>query len=243
MIKGLIFDLNGTLIDICTSECDEQVYRTTANFLDYHKVKISPDELKKKYFDIIHAQKCGSDEEFSEFNVTALFSRIIKESGNDEVPGHLPETAAIVFRAAGRYRLELYDGVFSTLQKLAEDYPMAAVSDGQRLWALPELHSVGLDDFFPIKIISSSLGYRKPDRRMYEMALSRMGLLPHETIFVGNDMYRDIYGAKKCGMKTVFFRSNQGEQNSRGAEPDYIIYNFPELLNAVDFLKKKQTSR
>ena len=60
-----------------------------------------------------------------------------------------------------------------------------------------------------------------------------------EVVFVGNDMCNDILGAQTLGMKTVFFRSNQGQQEKRGVEPDYIIYNFPELLNAVRFFEKR----
>ena len=130
--------------------------------------------------------------------------------------------------------------MIQTLETLAKEYQMSAVSDGQTVWALPELHSAGLDRFFAHTIVSSDHGFRKPDHRMYEMALEKMELLPEEVIFVGNDMYRDIYGAHESGMKTVFFRSNQGEQNFCGADADYIIYNFPELLNAVEFLKNKQ---
>ncbi|MBE3088492.1 MAG: hypothetical protein IMZ71_05210 [Chloroflexi bacterium] len=38
-------------------------------------------------------------------------------------------------------------------------------------------------------------------------------------------------------MKTVFFKSNQGMQEKEGVKPDYIIYNFPELLNAIRFFE------
>ena len=55
MIKGLIFDLNGTLIDIFTSESDWEIYRTTANFLDYHGVSIAPDRLKEEYFSFCYS--------------------------------------------------------------------------------------------------------------------------------------------------------------------------------------------
>ena len=55
---------------------------------------------------------------------------------------------------------------------------------------------------------------------------------------MGNDIYNDVHGAQKLGMKTVFFRSNQGLQEKEGVEPDYIIYNFPELLKAVRFFEK-----
>ena len=49
-------------------------------------------------------------------------------------------------------------------------------------------------------------------------------------------VYRDVYGAQGLGMKTDFFKSNQGTQEKEGVKPRYIIYNFPELLNAIQFL-------
>ena len=240
MIKGLLFDLNGTVIDIYTSESDDQIYRTLSNFLDYYRIKISPQILRDEYFSILKQQKKESSEEFPEFDVVKLFSELIGKYSTGESLPVSPETAAIVFRSAGRYKLEPYFGVIQTLETLAKEYQMSAVSDGQAVWALPELHSVGLDGFFSHTIVSSDHGFRKPDHRMYEMALQKMELLPEEVIFVGNDMYRDIYGAHEFGMKTVFFRSNQGEQNFCGADADYIIYSFPELLNAVEFLKNRQ---
>ena len=240
MIKGLLFDLNGTVIDIYTSESDDQIYRTLSNFLDYYRVRISPQLLRDEYFSILKQQKKESSEDFPEFDVIKLFSELIGKYSTEESLSVAPETAAIVFRAAGRYKLEPYCGVIQTLETLAKEYQMSAVSDGQAVWALPELHSAGLDRLFTHTIVSSDYGFRKPDHRMYEMALQKMKLLPEDVIFVGNDMYRDIYGAHEFGMKTVFFRSNQGEQNFCGADADYIIYNFPELLKAVEFLKNRQ---
>lgn len=239
MIKGLLFDLNGTVIDIYTSESDDQIYRTVSNFLDYYRIKIPPQILKEEYFSILRQQKKESSEAFPEFDVIKLFSEVIKKYSSEESLSVDPATIATIFRAAGRYKLEPYDGVVPTLQKLSEEYPMGAVSDGQAIWALPELHSTGLDKFFQFTVVSSDYGFRKPERKMYELALQKLNLPPEEVIFVGNDMYRDVFGAHEMGMKTVFFRSNQGEQNVCGAEADYIIYNFPELLHAVEFLKNK----
>ena len=239
MIKGMLFDLNGTVIDIYTSESDDQIYRTVSNFLDYYRIKIPPQILKEEYFSILRQQKKESPEAFPEFDVIKLFSEVIKKYSSEESLSVDPATIATIFRAAGRYKLEPYDGVVPALQKLSEEYPMGAVSDGQAIWALPELHSTGLDKFFQFTVVSSDYGFRKPERKMYELALQKLNLSPEEVIFVGNDMYRDVFGAHEMGMKTVFFRSNQGEQNVCGAEADYIIYNFPELLHAVEFLKNK----
>ena len=73
--------------------------------------------------------------------------------------------------------------------------------------------------------------------RLFENVLDRLDLAAEEALFVGNDMFRDIYGAHEAGMKTVFFRSNQGDWKLHGAEPDYIIYSFGELPQAIAFFQ------
>lgn len=235
MIKAILFDINGTLTDIYTSESDESIYRTTANFLDYHRVKISPETLKNDYFALLKEQKDSSSEKYPEFDVVELFAGIIKRYGDGKNPVS-PEIVATIFRAAGRYRLQLYPDVIETLDVLKKHFRLSAVSDGQKLWAIPELKSVGLDKYLHPVVISSDYGFRKPDVRMYRMVLEKLNLPPQEAIFVGNDMFRDVYGAGLAGMKTVFFRSNQGDHSPHGVEADYIIYRFGELINAVEFL-------
>lgn len=237
MIKAILFDLNGTVIDIYTSESDDNIYRTTANFLDYFRIRITPDELKEEFFSGVSTQKEQSQEEFPEFDAVKLFENIIRRySRNDQLPV-APEVAAKVFRAAGRYKLQTYDRVTDTLEILRHNYKLAAVSDGQPVWALPELHFCKLAGFFSPVIISGDYGFRKPDRRMYMTALNKLQITPQEAVFVGNDMYRDIYGAGRLGMKTIFFHSNQGEKNCCGIEADYIIYRFEEIFNALNFLQ------
>ena len=50
MIKALLFDLNGTLINILTNEGDDNVYRVTANFLSYRGVYLAPEVLKNLFY-------------------------------------------------------------------------------------------------------------------------------------------------------------------------------------------------
>jgi len=95
---------------------------------------------------------------------------------------------------------------------------MAVVSDSQSAWAMSKLKTVGLDGYFSPVIVSGDFGYRKPDRRLFHAALSEMGLAPEAVIFVGNDMYRDVFGAGRFGMKTVFFHPTRPEGNG-GGEP------------------------
>ena len=116
---------------------------------------------------------------------------------------------------------------------------MAIVSDGQTAYAVPELNAVGLFGYFDPIIVSGDFGYRKPDKRLFESAFTAMKMEPSEVVSVGNDIYNDVHGAQKLGMKTVFFKSNQGLQKKEGVKPDYIIYNFSELLNVLRFFEEQ----
>lgn len=240
MIKGLLFDINGTITDILTNEGDEQVYRVTANFLSYYGVYIEPWKLKDAYFEQNRKQRHESREEFPEFDVARIFYDIIQENKTTEIKdiNSLANSAAIVFRASSRFKLEPYECVTDVLASLKDQYIMGILSDGQTLWALPELRAAGLEKYFTSVTVSGDYGFRKPDSRFYDIALKKMGLSPEEVLYIGNDMYRDIYGAHEAGMKTVFFKSNQGDHEKHGAEPDYIIYHFSELPRAIKFLSE-----
>jgi putative hydrolase of the HAD superfamily len=144
-----------------------------------------------------------------------------------------------VYRGISRLRLQLYPDVKAVLDELLSRFRLTAVSDAQSVWAMPEMRAVGIESYFNPVIISGDFGFRKPDKRLFEAALLGLKLEPKDVIFVGNDMYRDIFGARRLGMKTVFFSSNQGRKEMDGVKPDYVIYKFAELRNAIRFFESQ----
>jgi len=246
LIRGLIFDVNGTLTDIHTDEWHEDIYRILANLLSYQGIALGPHELKDAYFQIMKEQRAASGERYPEFDAVGIFREIMARHATEltrrlppEKLEQLPLFLAETYRAASRFRLQLYNGVADTIRQLRLNYHLAIISDGQSAYAVPELNAVGLFDTFDPVIISGDLGYRKPDPRLFENALKHMQMGPSEVLYVCNDMDRDVYGAQRVGIKTVFFRSNQGQQEKEDVQPDYIIYHFPELLHAVRFFEKQ----
>ena len=87
--------------------------------------------------------------------------------------------------------------------------------------------------FDPI-VISGDHGFRKPDRRLFQFALDGMGVAAENTIYVGNDMHRDIYGAREAGLTTVMFDSDQGTKRHEDCVPDHTIYDHRDLLKILD---------
>ncbi len=241
-IRALIFDINGTLIDIETDERMEQAYRAIAHFLTYQGITLHRWEALNLYFQIMKEQFERSTEIFPEFDVVAVWREILKRQGSDVTRSlpprklqQLPLFLAELQRGISRKRLSLFPQVLEVLNQLREHYLLAVVSDAQSAWALPELRAVGLHEYFDPVVITGDYGYRKPDARLFQTALDRLQVLPNQAIFIGNDGYRDIFGARQLGIKTILFRHTQDMPRPNEAEPDYIIREFAELTRALAF--------
>ena len=237
-IRGILFDLYGTLIDIETDESMEEIYRAIAHFLTYRGIYCHRGEVRDRYYQLLRKEKDRSHQAYPEINVVAIWKAFLggEEPEAGGVSNDLAETLAQIYRGISRKRLRLYDSVKGVLNELQRDYRMAIISDGQPCWALPEMTSLGLDRYFEPIIISADHGFRKPDPRLIKKALDFMGLTPSEVLFVGNDMYRDIHGAGQLNIKTIFLRSNQGRQSYSQASPDYVATDFKDVLEGVKSL-------
>jgi putative hydrolase of the HAD superfamily len=245
-VKGVIFDINGTLVDINTDEGNEQIYRAISHFLKYHGIYSSRHEVREAYFRILKDQRRQGGEQYPEFDVVGVwreYLRVEAERRQLAIPKTkltlLPHFLAEMYRGISMNRLELYPAVREVLDGLRPRYRLAAITDAQSAWAMPELSQVGLVDYFYPVIVSGDLGYRKPDPRIFALALRRMHLAPEETVFVGNDMFRDIFGARQAGLRTVFFATGQGQQYMDGVQAHYNIYRFGELPNALRFFEQE----
>jgi putative hydrolase of the HAD superfamily len=241
-IRALIFDINGTLIDIETDERMEQAYRAIGHFLTYQGVTLHRWEVLDLYFQIMKEQFAQSMEIYPEFDVVEVWREVLERHASEgtrslppEKLQQIPLFLAELQRGISRKRLTLFPQVLEVLSRLRERYPLAVVSDAQSAYALPELRAVGLHEYFEPVIISGDYGYRKPDARLFQTALDRLQVLPGQAIFIGNDGYRDIFGARQLGIKTILFRHTQDTTRPNEAEPDYIIREFAELTRALEF--------
>lgn len=240
-IKGLLFDLYGTLIDIETDEGMEEIYRGIAHFLTYHGVHLHRWELRDHYYRIMQQQRRQVGEEHPEIIVEDIWDALLKEQGMRPASARFRLTTILaqLYRGISRKRLRPYPGVKETLATLRSTYHLALVSDAQPCFARPEIRAVGLEGYFDPVVISAEYGFRKPDSRMFQAALEGLRLTTEEVIFVGNDMHRDIFGASRLGIRTIFFASNQGTQFHPDTNANYVITRFEQLPEAVAVLARE----
>src|SRR6266851_1080288 len=71
-LRAILFDVNGTLIDIETDEGQDRIYRVISRFLTYQGVQLAPEAIRDRYFEIMEQQRQRSQEQFAEFDAVAI---------------------------------------------------------------------------------------------------------------------------------------------------------------------------
>ncbi len=66
-----------------------------------------------------------------------------------------------------------------------------------------ELELIGLEDFFPVRVASGSVGSQKPSPEIFQFAASQLQLEPKQIMFVGDDLEKDYFGSSAVGMNPV----------------------------------------
>lgn len=253
-IRAVLFDLYGTLIHIETDENLPEIYWHIARYLSYHRIKLDGSELQERYFDLMKKQKRASHETYPEMDARAIWRDILSHGSHHFRPEdfadegvekqnkvakrreRLARELVKLHRALSRKLIERYPGAKGLLQSIADDYRLGIVSDAQRDFASPEMRITKIRKYFPVRTISGDYGYRKPDPRLFLQTCAQLGVRPEESIYVGNDMYRDIYGAKQAGLRTILVWTDQGSKEYADTRADYDARDLYQALEGIRFL-------
>jgi putative hydrolase of the HAD superfamily len=242
VIKAVVSDIYTTLIDIKTKEDDLDVYEHLAAYLKYQGIYLSAEELRWFFFEKKALQKKYSQEPYPENDYRRLWYEILYENqyaytGPDINASTIVGDIARLQRSLAVRKMKLFRGVYAALSELRKQYKLGIVSDAQVDHAYPELKMLGIHSFFDTIIVSAEFGYRKPDVRLFNECLRRLGVSPDEAIYVGNDTLRDVRGANEAGLKSVLIMTRYGSKDTSVARPHYTISRMDELFKVLEDLK------
>lgn len=215
MIKGVLFDLDGTLLD--TNEVVIGCIQDIAS--EYRGYGLSPSEL-----DAILGMP-----------LDIQMAAIAVDQGDVE---RLVESYRTLYRSRRDALTRIFDGVHELLDSLQGDgIRMGVVSNKGRSGIDHGLAMFGLKGHIDVSVSSEDVTHRKPHPEGIEKALSALGLSAEEVLFVG-DSGHDIEAAHAAGCLsvlvgwTVIDRERLMESN-----PTYIIESPGELIGIVDMLR------
>ena len=128
----------------------------------------------------------------------------------------------------------LYKDAISTLVYLKnKKYILGMVTDtdGVKELKSERIKKLNLKKWFDFIVVAGEdIKQTKPDKAPFLLIAKKLKLKPHECIFVGNNIYVDVLGAKKAGMATVLVK--RGNCNAK-IKPDYVIKTLVELKKIV----------
>jgi HAD superfamily phosphatase (TIGR01668 family) len=134
--------------------------------------------------------------------------------------------------------VETLPNCHEVLEFLTDRYKLAIIcntsSSGEKIREV--LRSAGIKKYFKLVVVSSEVGLRKPDKKIFRIALEFLDLQPDEVVMVGNRISADILGGNRIGMKTVLIKWNDRYPEKVTCElerPAHTINSLRELLSIV----------
>ena len=226
MIKGIIFDLDNTLVDFMQMK-RSAVYAAVYAMIDAG-LEISTEDALKRIDEIY--QKEGIE-----------YKQVFDTLMNDlygKVDYRIMSAGIVAYRKAREAALKPYPKVFPTIIELIKmGLKLAVVSDAPSKEAWLRLSYINFQHFFDVVITYDETRERKPSSVPFNMALEALELKADECLMIGDWADRDVVGAKSVGMKTVFARYGD-TFDTKFPGSDYDINCISELVEIV----KKENS-
>jgi putative hydrolase of the HAD superfamily len=111
----------------------------------------------------------------------------------------------------------LFDDVRGVLGDLAAAGLSLGIVSNFEAWLEELLGMLGVRDAFPVRVISGVEGIEKPDPRIFELAMSRAGVDPQGSVYVGDNPEFDVDPPAALGMFTVLIDRRDRHEGHEGA--------------------------
>jgi putative hydrolase of the HAD superfamily len=142
--------------------------------------------------------------------------------------------------------ITLYEDVEPCLKKLKEiGIKSAIISDGIPIKQYEKILRLKIDKFVDSIVISDEIGIRKPNPKLFSYYLKKFDVKGAETIYVGDNIQKDIVPAKENNIHSVFIHRggkydtfNTGLKINDYLKPDYEIYNLNEIFSIIEGINK-----
>lgn len=117
------------------------------------------------------------------------------------------------------------------LDYLVPKYTLHILSNGFPGLQQQKMKSAGILDYFDKIILSEDVGVPKPNKEIFNFALSEAKCQVEESIMIGDNPIADIQGADTCGFDTIYYDWTHSHQMV--TKPTYHIYDLLEIKNIL----------
>lgn len=192
MIKAIIFDLGGVLM---TDVPLKQIAEELAKKFNLPEDKIHAHLYPTEHWNLLTLGKITEDEYWDDF-LKVLKTREKLEVRSEKLKKELKKKV--------RSSLFPTDQTTRIIPLLKNHYRLGILSNHSKEWSEYMKQKFELFKFFDQLIFSCDVGFRKPDPRIYEIALESLKCDARECVFI-DDKKRNTEGAENLGIKGIVF--------------------------------------
>ncbi|MFC1627857.1 HAD-IA family hydrolase [Gemmatimonadota bacterium] len=222
MIRAVIFDLDNTLIDFMRMK-DEAVKAAADAMVDVG-LDMTMEEVIEGIEEVYSRKGIEYQQVFDDFLIERL----------GEIDWQVLAAGVLAYRRRREAHLVLYPHTQTTLVRLVKmGIQLAVVTDAPRREAWMRLVALGIHNLFDVVVTFEDTGKQKPDPAPFERALEFLGIEAAEALMVGDWAERDMTGAARLGIGTVFARYGD-VFNTVDPGADHEIDDIAELVEIVD---------
>ena len=117
---------------------------------------------------------------------------------------------------------------------------LGVVTNGPAETQRHKYEHTGLQDYFELFLPSGEVGIHKPDPRILRIALDRLGLQPHEALFIGDHLDLDVVCAQDAGMRGILYNPGHRRARDRYIVPDAVVQRLEELPAVLERLEQEE---
>ncbi|WP_284037673.1 HAD family hydrolase [Neobacillus sp. 114] len=223
MIKALLFDLDGTMLDR-----DASVQKFIGN--QYERFKKWTGHIPKeiyisRFIELDSRGYVWKDRVYKELISELYINNIKWELLLEDYLGNFKNHCVP------------FPNIISMLEVLKKRrIKLGIITNGKGQFQLDNIRALGIEKFFDTILISEWEGIKKPDPEIFYRALRKLKVLPQESIYVGDHPENDVQAARNLGMKAIWKKDTQLNE----VETDYMIEDLLEIPIIIDNINNER---
>jgi putative hydrolase of the HAD superfamily len=222
MIQSVAFDLDGTLLNRSESirhYCDFFLLE----HLDWFDHDFDTSAIAERLYTLYREGMSKTPE---------YYESIIQEFQWNRTPS--PEYLDSHYRQCMVTFCIPQDNIYTVMRALKSmGIRFGIVTNGIAQNQRKKIEHLNLHKVVDTILVSEEIGYSKPDAEVFELFCQQTRTRPEDTLFVGDDAMRDIWGAASTNLHTAWFADGRTWRH-QDFKPDHII---EDLIEVIDYVQ------
>ncbi|TCJ03843.1 HAD family hydrolase [Cytobacillus praedii] len=220
MIKAVLFDLDGTLLnrDASLKYFLEAQYERLYQYLGH----IPIEKYTSRFIELDQRGYVGKDLVYQQLIIELNISGISRESLHQDYINEFSNCCVP------------FPNLINMLESLKDrSILLGIITNGKGKFQMDNIKALGIENYFDTILISEREGIKKPNPEIFKRALSKLDAAAYESMYVGDHPENDVLGSKKFGMSAVWKKDIYWGH----AEADFVINDLMDLLKIVESQK------